>query len=332
MKIAFVISEALCVDPYNGIRIQAQTWASELERQGHVVIYVSPWEKQYWECYDIIHLIGYSEFLTCLESIWKWNKNIVFSPIIDSKQRIFMYRLASFWGSSKLRLRSSNYVIRQARCYIAHWYVRSQFEYQYVNKAYNVPSSKITIIPLSYRITPPDNIPEKELFCLHVSKLTDSRKNVLRLALAAEKYKFRLLLAGSISSEKDFCPIREVMERCPTIRYLGRVSDEDLIDLYKKAKVFALPSINEGVGLVAVEAAACGCNIVVTNVGGPKEYYAGMAYEVNPLKIDDIGSAIIKAMTSNDCQPALRKHVVDTYSLSNCVLSMVNSYNRVKEQ
>lgn len=45
----------------------------------------------------------------------------------------------------------------------------------------------------------------------------------------------------------------------------------------------------EGVGIVAVDAAIYGCEIVITNIGGPKEYYDNMAYTVNPYNIDDIG-------------------------------------------
>lgn len=329
MRIALVISETLCLDPYNGIRIQAQTWGEELERQGHEVIYVSPWVKQQWESYDIIHLIGYSEYLGCLANLASRNDNIVFSPIIDTKQSLFSYKLASYWGIAKLRLKSTNYIIRQARNYISHWYVRSKFEYQYVNKSYGVPAEKITIIPLSYRITPPDIIKPREPFCLHVSKLTDSRKNVLRLVLAAEKYQFKLLLAGAISSEKDFEQIRAVIDRCANVQYLGKVSEEELLSLYNKAKVFALPSINEGVGLVAVEAAVCGCNIVVTNVGGPKEYYSGMAYEINPCDIDEIGSSILSAMKDDKTQPQLSEYIKAHYSLEDCMEALVNSYDNV---
>ena len=329
MKIAFVISETLCMDSFNGIRIQAQTWGEELQRQGHEVIYVSPWEKQKWESYDVIHLVGYSDYLAYLDNLITRNHNIVFSPIIDTKQNPFIYKLASYWGMSKLRLKSTNFIIRQARGHISHWYVRSKFEFQYVNKSYGVPADKITIIPLSYRITPPDTVNSKEHFCLHVSKLTDSRKNVLRLVKAAEKYKFELVLAGSISSEEHFKHIRAVVDRCSNIQYIGKVTDEELIRLYQRAKVFALPSINEGVGLAAVEAAVCGCDIVVTNVGGPKEYYSGWAYEINPYDIDDIGRSVLNAMKDGKSQPQLSMYVKEKYGLARCMNDLTNSYQKL---
>ena len=201
MKIAFVISETFCISPYNGIRIQAQTWGEELKRQGHDVIYVSPWDPQDWEAYDIIHLVGYNEVLMDLEGLCKRNRHVVFSPIIDSMQNVNLYKLMTYWGCGKLRLKSTNYVIRQASKYIQHWYVRSEFEYRYVHIAYGIPQSQISISPLSYKIVPPVSTTEKKKYCLHVSKLTDTRKNVLLLVKAARQYKFDLVLAGTISSE-----------------------------------------------------------------------------------------------------------------------------------
>lgn len=329
MKIAFVISESFCVVPYHGIRIQARTWAEELERQGHDVSYVSPWDTPKWELFDVIHLVGYNDVLMDLDVLSKKNSNIVFSPIIDSMQNVYLYKMMAYWGCSKLRLKSTNYVIRQASRNIKHWYVRSKFEYKYVKIAYGIPEESISIIPLSYRITPTSQQIEKKKYCLHVSKLTDYRKNVLRLVKAAQKYNFDLVLAGSISSEEDFLPIKQIIDSCTNIAYLGRVSDEKLLSLYNEAKVFALPSINEGVGLVAVEAAACGCDIVVTKVGGPKEYYNGMAHEVDPYSIDDIGRTILDALNTPNTQSNICKYILKNYSLTSCVHQLAESYKRL---
>jgi glycosyltransferase involved in cell wall biosynthesis len=97
------------------------------------------------------------------------------------------------------------------------------------------------------------------------------------------------------------------------IEILGFVSEEKMIDLYKKAKVFALPSINEGVGLVALEAASFGCDVVITEIGGPKEYYGDMAYVVNPYSVDDIGMKVVEALKTTK-QPQLFNHVMNNYS------------------
>ena len=111
---------------------------------------------------------------------------------------------------------------------------------------------------------------------------------------------------------------------------MGFVSDEELSMLYNKAKVFALPSINEGVGLVALEASMHGCNIVITKLGGPKEYYPkGMAQTVNPYDIDDIGQAVLKALDDNTSQPSLREYIKNTYNVSSCTDKLIEYYTKL---
>lgn len=325
MKIAYVLSESACVSPYSGIRIQAETWAGELERQGQQVVRVSPWEQQDWQSYDAIHIFGYCTMLNSLSRIP--NKNIAFSPIIDSFQPIWKYRLVTYWGSNRLRLTSHNYELRQAARYIRIWCVRTQFEYDYVHRAYGISPSMIAIIPLSYRVTPPEVYPDKESFCLHVSKITDQRKNVERLVDAAIKYRFRLVMAGSVDyAAYERSSLKTKIESNDHITYLGRVSDEQLLQLYSSAKVFSLPSIGEGVGLVALEAAACGCDVVVTRIGGPKEYYNGHAFLVDPYDADTIGEAVLKALSATNHQPHLMAYIQSKYNLTKCVSDLIRVY------
>ncbi len=62
-----------------------------------------------------------------------------------------------------------------------------------------------------------------------------------------------------------------------TVRFLGRVSEEDLVARYRAADVSVVPSVAlEGFGLVTLEALACGTPVVVTDAGGLPETVAGL--------------------------------------------------------
>ena len=60
------------------------------------------------------------------------------------------------------------------------------------------------------------------------------------------------------------------------VRFFGNIPDEELSDLYDRADIFAMTSINhgesvEGFGLVYLEAAAHGLPVVAHDVGGVSE-------------------------------------------------------------
>lgn len=55
------------------------------------------------------------------------------------------------------------------------------------------------------------------------------------------------------------------------VRFLKYVSDEELPELYANAELFMLPSFDEGFGLPALEAMACGTPVIVSNGGALPE-------------------------------------------------------------
>jgi glycosyltransferase involved in cell wall biosynthesis len=62
-----------------------------------------------------------------------------------------------------------------------------------------------------------------------------------------------------------------------SVKLLGRVSDDDLADLYRAADVNVVPSLSfEGFGLVVLEAAASGTPTIASRVGGLPEALAGL--------------------------------------------------------
>jgi glycogen synthase len=80
----------------------------------------------------------------------------------------------------------------------------------------------------------------------------------------------RLLLAGS--GEPDYVSsLRSLLAELDLRRHvalLGVLRGADLIRLYQRASVTAVPSYMEAFGRTAIEAMAAGCPVVVTDVGG----------------------------------------------------------------
>jgi glycosyltransferase involved in cell wall biosynthesis len=87
-----------------------------------------------------------------------------------------------------------------------------------------------------------------------------------------------------------------------SVTLLGRVSDEDLLALYRAADVNVVPSISfEGFGLVVLEAAACGTPSIVTRAGGLPEAIAGLGRDLS-VPTEDVQALADRLARATDGQ------------------------------
>lgn len=328
MRIAYVADNWLGM-PGNGIVSQAETWMSLLGRKGIEVILVSPWDKVDWNNIDIVHFFGSSGvwFYNAAQMLKRKGVKVVWSPICDNIDSPKLQRLKAYVGCSHIGMFSLPYMRKKTYGVVDAVFVRSDYEREYILRSYGIDAGKFILVPLamSYDGECDVDYSHKESFCFHLSSISQPRKNVVRLIQAARKYGFRLILAGNKGNDSDYAVIEHVIRGAENIDVLGFITEEEKVDLYRRAKVFALPSINEGVGIVALDAAHFGCEVVVTSIGGPKEYYDDKAFVVNPYNVDDIGGAVTAALNGK-YQPMLKEHVDRLYSLQNIAKNLVDAY------
>lgn len=289
------------------------------------------WDISDWSEFDIIHFFGFNEYLAdAVNNISRQNENIVLSPILDPDYNINKLRFYSRWGSKRFALSNRYFALRKVMKKIKHVYVRSAFEKEYMVRGFGFSSDVCHVVPLSlkqdYYLTESNRKP----FCFHLSLLADDRKNVRRLIEAAKKFKFHLVLGGKIRSKKEYANLMNWIDDSEFIEYVGYLSTSEIKKLYHQAKVFALPSLNEGVGIVAIEAAASGCEMVITSLGGPKEYYNKMCCLVNPYSIDEIGKAVKSILDGKfSFQPELSKFVQKNFSIDRVGKILISNYKRL---
>lgn len=329
MKIAFILSSGVIV-PSNGVRSQALTWKKGLEQLGHDVYLIDMWQKNDWSNFDILHFYGFSIYMRdFILGVSKINSNIVVSPILDPNYSIKRLKLFAHWGNNKLNLTNPYHGLFSIKDKVKTILVRSEFEKSYMVKGFGFKSEVCKVVPLSFDLSNNSKIIKKEPFCLHVSLLADERKNVKLLIQAAIKYQFKLVLGGKLRNEQELKLLNSWIGNHKNIEYRGFLSNDELLDLYSKAQVFALPSTNEGVGIVALEAASMMCDIVITNLGGPKEYYNGLAKIINPYSLDEIGNAVVDLLNGETFQPQLSDHVKNQFLLQKTSLRLIETYNSV---
>ena len=79
--------------------------------------------------------------------------------------------------------------------------------------------------------------------------------------------------------------IRDAIEICGTdslVHWTGFVADDDLRRLHSGAAALVMPSANEGFGLPAIEAAACGAPVIATTESPLPQLLEGAGIFVRP--------------------------------------------------
>lgn len=105
---------------------------------------------------------------------------------------------------------------------------------------------------------------EREDWMLVVSALEPYKRTDIALE-AANQAGFPLKIAGGGSQ------LEELTRRAkPNVEMLGRVSEDDLLDLYRRARVLIFPQV-EDFGIVPLEAQATGCPVIAFAAGGALE-------------------------------------------------------------
>lgn len=156
----------------------------------------------------------------------------------------------------------------------------------------------------------------------------EGRKNQLNLIRALEGSSFQLLIIGAPAvNQPDY--YKECLDRAgENVRFIQALPQEQLIDYYAKAKVHVLPSWFETTGLSSLEAAAMGCNVVITDKGDAGEYFEDMAFYCDPGDVASIRKAVEEASVA-PASLALERKIREQYTWQVTAAKTLEVYKEV---
>lgn len=141
----------------------------------------------------------------------------------------------------------------------------------------------------------------------------EPRKNYVRLIEAYARLRARLpdapplVIAGGYGWRYDnILATPGHAGVAQSVRFLGRVPDEDLPALYAGAAVFAYPSLYEGFGLPVLEALACGTPVVTSNTSSLPEVLGDAGLLSVPYDTEAIAAAMARPLTDPALAAGLR--------------------------
>ncbi len=182
----------------------------------------------------------------------------------------------------------------------------SEFSKSEILKYYDVTPAKIHVVynavTKALENSTSDN--QKDKYILTVGSL-DPRKNFKTLirAFSDERLKhLELRIVGG--TNRVFGELGYDMQNSPNIKFLGRISDEELRNQYRNAHLFILASLYEGFGIPPLEALGNGCPIALSDIPVFHEIFEDAAVYFNPTDVNDIIGAILKSY-NNSMSPSV---------------------------
>lgn len=144
---------------------------------------------------------------------------------------------------------------------------------------------------------------------LHVGHL-QSRKNLAVVIealrqLRLERFDVVLLQAGGVP-DRSLQQLIEAYELQAYVRFLGKVSEAQLVVLYSVADVFVFPSLYEGFGMPILEAMACETPVVASNTASLPEVVGDAGLLVDPRNAEAWAHAIALVFSDSAAAGRLR--------------------------
>lgn len=178
---------------------------------------------------------------------------------------------------------------------------------QHVVESYGAAPDKVWALPY----TPPEyvtkgaepedfdlRLPLPEKFLFYPAQFW-AHKNHIRLldavaSLRSDCSEIQLVCTGDYSSGQ-FERVRGHAEKSglvDCVHFLGRVPDEYMSGLYRRARALVMPTFFGPTNIPPLEAFVCGCPVAVSGIYGMPEQTAGAALLFDPQSVDSIADAI----------------------------------------
>ncbi len=305
------INGRFLTQPMTGVERYAYSICKALTELGQPFIIVCP-QSAVQPCYDttgmhIVHWgVGYSHF---------WEQCVLPLFFIGKKD----YVVISFTGLGSILIRNKIMTVHDLsflfnRSWFSsayYWWYRimtplairtsrhiitvSQFSKQEIMRFYPfIKDDKISVVYGAVDNTRFHRISSTPLsespFALAVSSI-DPRKNFPMLVNAFEAIEgCQLYIVGK--QNHVFSQQNGLDKGVSNVKFLGRVSDEELKRLYNQAVCFIFPSIYEGFGLPLLEAMTCGCPILASDIPVFREVCGDTAIYFDPYDETSIRNSI----------------------------------------
>jgi glycosyltransferase involved in cell wall biosynthesis len=259
---------------HGGFQVQIEETKRALEKLGMTVEYLRWWDEG--QTGDIIHFFGRASS-AYVDLAHSKNFRLVMADLLTGLgsrssmaiafQKGLIHMARSTFPSAFLdRMGWDAYVKADRIVALTNW------EAELMQRVFGAPVDRITVIPngVAEEFLRPAGAPlERGEFLVCTATITE-RKRVLEMAEAAVCAKTPIWIVGKPYHENDLYAQRFFQfakQNAGFIRYEGAVQErQQLARIYRQARGFVLLSTEESLSLSALEAAACDCPMLLSDL------------------------------------------------------------------
>ena len=169
-------------------------------------------------------------------------------------------------------------------------------------------------------------------FVLMVGRI-ETRKNQALTAFALRNLNIPVVAIGHVTDEKYFRSVKRWAG--PNFVHIDRIENRRLLGAaYKAARCLVLGSWSEGAPLVALEGAAAGTPMVLSEMSSEQEYFGSWAEYVHPADIKDIQAKVEKIISnpeSSSEREARSRYFADKYNIQKHVRETLEFYQETTD-
>ncbi|MGQ0543303.1 MAG: glycosyltransferase family 4 protein [Blastocatellia bacterium] len=122
----------------------------------------------------------------------------------------------------------------------------------------------------------------------------------------------KLILVGDYKDDPFFSAYPKLKEQVANlglddkVAFTGFIPDEDLAYLYNAATLLVFPSLEEGFGLPAIEAMACGTPVAASNTGSLPEVLGHVGRFFDPTKVGEMAEVIRNVLSDEPMRQQMK--------------------------
>lgn len=203
----------------------------------------------------------------------------------------------------------------------------SDYSKEKISSQFRIPPQQIFIVgeaadPVFHKVYPPEEIRlAAELQSLSLTTFLifiggfGPHKNLdllisvfSRIAAMPEYSELKLVMIGEFRKEAFYSAYSSIKQQIASLGlfdkvvFTGYLADEQINSLLNLAQCLVLPSLMEGFGLPAVEAAACGCPVVATRESPLPRLLGEAGIYFDPLSPEGLEEALLTVLRSAKCR------------------------------